>query len=207
MALEVVDGARALTRTGAFEEGWVELQDAASQAVVDALPQDTPEKILDFCAGGGGKTLALAARYPEARLFAHDADPRRMKDLPQRARRAGARVTLLDMPRDRFDLVLADAPCSGSGSWRRAPEGKWRLTQERLSELVRIQAQILDDCAVRVANGGVLAYATCSVLARENSRQIEAFLHRHHGWRREGERQFLPADGGDGFFVALLRAA
>jgi 16S rRNA (cytosine967-C5)-methyltransferase len=160
--------------------------------------------VLDYCAGGGGKTLAMAARA-RLKLFAHDVDPRRMRDLPARAKRAGARVTLTEAPQGPFDLVLADAPCSGSGSWRRAPEGKWLLTPDRLAGVIAVQAQILDRIATLVAPGGVLAYATCSLLRAENEAQIAAFQARSPGWSLASQRRLTPLDGGDGFFVAVLR--
>jgi 16S rRNA (cytosine967-C5)-methyltransferase len=203
-ALEVVAGARRIQSCATYAEGVVELQDAASQAVVDMLPLSNGMKVLDFCAGGGGKTLAMAARA-RLMLFAHDADRRRMRDLPARAKRAGVRVTLVDNPDQAFDLVLADVPCSGSGSWRRAPEGKWLLTEARLAELIVIQAAILDRVALRVRPGGWLGYVTCSLLSGENRDQVDAFLARHSGWRLEAERRLTPLDGGDGFYAAVLR--
>lgn len=203
-ALQVTGGARKVAGSAAYAEGLVELQDVASQAVVDALPLADGQHVLDYCAGGGGKALAMAARA-RLKLFVHDADPRRMRDLPARAKRAGARVTLTEAPQGPFDLVLADAPCSGSGSWRRAPEGKWLLTPDRLAGVIAVQAQILDRIATLVAPGGVLAYATCSLLRCENEAQIAAFQGRSPGWSLEGERRLTPLDGGDGFFVAVLR--
>ncbi|HEX9859194.1 MAG TPA: RsmB/NOP family class I SAM-dependent RNA methyltransferase [Paracoccaceae bacterium] len=206
-ALEVTENARKIHSTQSYLTGVVELQDAASQAVVEALPLAPGQKVLDFCAGGGGKTLAMAARA-EGLLFAHDADPRRMHDLPARAERAGARLRLLEGAGVRhaapFDLVLADAPCSGSGSWRRAPEAKWALTEARLQELCKIQAGILDEIAPLVAPGGHLAYATCSLLEAENAAQIAAFLARTPGWKPAGGLRLTPLDGGDGFFLAIL---
>jgi 16S rRNA (cytosine967-C5)-methyltransferase len=159
--------------------------------------------VLDYCAGGGGKALALAARG--AAVTAHDADPGRMRDLPARAARAGARVEIEAAPAGAFDLVLCDAPCSGSGTWRRAPEAKWRLTPERLAALTELQAQILDQAAPLVAPGGALAYATCSLLEAENGAQTADFLARHPGWQLENERRLTPLEGGDGFYLALLR--
>ena len=205
-ALEVVEGARRVQASAAYGDGLVELQDAASQAVVARLPLVDGMRVLDHCAGGGGKTLAMAARA-KLRLWAHDAAPRRMTDLPERARRAGVRVTLTERPEASapYDLALVDAPCSGSGSWRRDPEGKWRLTPARLAELVGIQAAILDRVAPMVAPGGWLAYATCSLLRVENGDQAQGFLSRHPGWRLEEERSFTPLEGGDGFHLALFR--
>lgn len=204
-ALEVTGGARRIQASRAYAEGMVELQDAASQAVVEALPLRDGMKVLDLCAGGGGKTLAMAAR---ARItaFAHDIAARRMADLPARAQRAGVKVTLTETPEKTapYDLILTDVPCSGSGSWRRDPEGKWRLTPERLAELQGLQSQILDRAAAMVAPGGTLAYATCSFLRAENEDRISAFLAAHAAWRCTAQRRFTPLQGGDGFFLALL---
>lgn len=203
-ALEVTEGARKISSSAAYREGLVELQDAASQAVVAALPLSDGMTVLDYCAGGGGKTLAMAARA-RIRLTAHDADPRRMADLPARAARAGVKVQLTETARLRgpFDLVLADAPCSGSGAWRRSPEAKWRLTPDRLADLTATQDAVLD--AAAALSGGWIAYATCSLLAAENADRAAAFLARTPGWRLAGERRLTPLDGGDGFYLALLR--
>ncbi|WP_010140062.1 RsmB/NOP family class I SAM-dependent RNA methyltransferase [Oceanicola sp. S124] len=206
-ALEVTEGARRLQRTAAYEDGRFEMQDAASQAICEAVPLADGMRVLDYCAGGGGKSLALGARA-ELRLFAHDIAPQRMKDLPARARRAGLRVSLLDTDKvagqGPYDLVFCDVPCSGSGAWRRAPEGKWRLDAARLDELVTIQAGILDLTAPLVAPGGRLAYATCSLFEAENAAQIAAFLARAPGWRQEQSLALTPLDGGDGFFLSQL---
>lgn len=207
-ALRVTEGARRIQTSRAYAEGRVELQDAASQAVVQALPLQDGDRVLDFCAGGGGKTLAMAARA-RLDLTAHDAEPRRMADLPQRAKRAGIRVQLVQTTEAlsrQHDLVLADAPCSGSGSWRRAPEGKWLLTPERLAQLVEVQAAILDQLVSAVRPGGVLAYATCSLLQAENRDRTAAFLSRHAGWQCERSLTLTPLDGGDGFYLSVLRA-
>lgn len=206
-ALEVTENARKIRNSNAFSEGLVELQDAASQALVEALPLTRGQSVLDYCAGGGGKTLALAARA-QLSLFAHDADPARMQDLPARATRAGARIETLTTAevsrRAPFDLVLLDVPCSGSGSWRRAPEAKWRLTRDRLDELCAIQAEILATAEGYVAPKGGLAYATCSMIEAENGAQIRAFLSTRPGWQLAWERRFTPLDGGDGFYLAYL---
>jgi 16S rRNA (cytosine967-C5)-methyltransferase len=205
-ALKVTGGARRIQTSAAYQMGLVELQDAASQAVVEDLPLTPEARVLDLCAGGGGKSLAMAARMP-LKIFAHDAVPARMTDLVARVARAGATIAITDRPEDAapFDLVLTDVPCSGAGSWRRDPEGKWRLTPARLTELCRLQAQILDRAAAMVRPDGWLAYVTCSVLAEENNNQIDAFLTRHPRWTVEKRRQFTPLDDGDGFFLAVLR--
>ncbi|GAA0304042.1 RsmB/NOP family class I SAM-dependent RNA methyltransferase [Rhodovulum strictum] len=207
-ALEVTANARRIQQSRAWLEGLVELQDAASQAVADMMPVPEGGRVLDFCAGGGGKTLALAGRVA-ARFLAHDAAPERMRDLPARAGRAGVAVTLLG-PGDLagtepFDLVLCDVPCTGSGAWRRSPEAKWRTGPDDLARLVGIQAGILDRASALVAPGGALGYATCSLIEAENGAQIAAFLARHPGWACVTERRLTPLDGGDGFFAAILR--
>lgn len=204
-ALTVTEGPRKIRNAAAYLEGYVELQDASSQAIVDGLP--AASRVLDYCAGGGGKALALAARGADA-IFAHDAEPARMRDLPLRAARAEAEITQLttsELARSGpYDLVLVDAPCSGSGSWRRAPEAKWRLTPEQLAQTTALQDRILDEAAELVAQGGTLAYATCSILQDENAARIEAFLARHPAWTCDWQKTFDVNDLGDGFFVAHL---
>ncbi len=205
-ALEVVDGARRVQLSQAFVNGLVELQDAASQAVVALLPVKPGAKVLDYCAGGGGKSLALAASGGD--VVAHDISLARMADIPTRAARAGVDIRCVsgtsDLTPAAYDLVFADAPCSGSGAWRRSPQGKWDLTPDRLDELCALQATILDELVAYVAPGGTLTYATCSLIEAENTLQIEAFLARHPDWHVTLQRSFTPLDGGDGFFVALL---
>ncbi|MBM3611872.1 MAG: RsmB/NOP family class I SAM-dependent RNA methyltransferase [Alphaproteobacteria bacterium] len=205
-ALELGAGAARLRLSRAYAEGLVELQDAASQAVVAALPLGHGMRVLDFCAGGGGKTLAMAAQA-DLTLVAHDRSASRLRDLPVRAARAGIAVEVRPDPRDLpaggFDLVLADAPCSGSGAWRRQPEAKWTLTDGRLAALGAAQAEVLEAAARRVAPGGVLAYATCSILRAENEAAVAAFVARS-GFRLREERRFDPCAGGDGFYLALL---
>ena len=159
--------------------------------------------MLDYCAGGGGKSLALAAMG--AQVTAHDINPARLRDLPHRAERAGATITLTDAPTGTFDLVLVDVPCSGSGSWRRSPDAKWRLTPERLDQLIGIQAQILQDTLAYVRPGGRLAYVTCSLLVRENERQIADFLAGKSELTLTGQRRFTPTEGGDGFYLAVMQ--
>ncbi|WP_278921702.1 MULTISPECIES: RsmB/NOP family class I SAM-dependent RNA methyltransferase [Pseudophaeobacter] len=206
-ALDVTTGARKIRNSTCFADGLVELQDAASQAVVDQLPLKDGMRVLDYCAGGGGKSLAMAARA-KLDLYAHDANPSRMTDLPLRAQRGGVDVTCLsdeELPKQApFDLVLCDVPCSGSGSWRRAPEGKWRLTRAQLDEIRYAQRQILRDAARLVSAEGTLAYATCSMLDEENSEQVQAFLAEVEGWSLQVQAAWQVQDGTDGFFVSVL---
>lgn len=207
-ALTITDGARKLRNSMPYQTGLVELQDAASQAVALALPPG--QRVLDYCAGGGGKALAIAAQA-NRHVTAHDADPKRMVDLPDRAKRAGADITQLATADVRkaapFDVVLCDAPCSGSGAWRRAPQGKWMLTPARLTELTQIQDDILDAASALITPKGTLAYATCSVFLEENENRVTAFLARNTGWVCAFQRRFAVDDDGDGFFVAHLTRA
>ncbi len=202
-ALEVTENPRKLTNSEAFADGLFEPQDAASQAAVLRLPINDGDTVLDYCAGGGGKSLALAALG--AKVTAHDIDDRRMKDIPVRADRAGVKIDVAPkLGNQTFDLVFCDAPCSGSGTWRRTPDAKWRLTDERLADLTRIQASVLRKAAPFVKEGGTLAYATCSVLTCENRAVVDAFWEAE-GWEVTDEMSLIPAADWDGFYLAVLR--
>jgi len=211
----------------AYAQGLVEVQDEGSQLIALACKPEDIACVLDLCAGAGGKSLALAAAAPGAEVIASDTNRPRLAQLAPRAKRAGAEIAtrLLDAGREatqladlegRCDVVLVDAPCSGSGTWRRNPEGRWRLTPERLDRLVRLQEQLLDLAAPLVKPGGALVYATCSIIRAEGADQARNFLGRHsswivqdvpfHGGRADGPGRLLtPAhDATDGFFVARM---
>jgi len=205
-AIEVIEGGRKVAGSATFQAGLVELQDVASQAVVETLALRKGQRILDYCAGGGGKALALAALADSA-VDAWDSDAARMQDIAKRAERAGADITCLtEKPSGQYDIVLCDVPCSGSGAWRRAPQGKWLLTPERLTQLGNVQGDILQQAARLVSPGGVLVYTTCSLLAQENMDQLAKFSEATPGWICDFSRQFLPIEGGDGFFAGHLRS-
>lgn len=205
-ALEVTENARKIQNSSAYAGGFVELQDASSQAAVLALPDPAGgASALDYCAGGGGKSLALADMGYA--VDAHDIAPVRMKDIPERAARAGVGINVRNGSQaiaKEYDLVLVDAPCSGSGTWRRTPEAKWTLTPERLGELCEIQQDVLGKAAKLVRPGGYLAYATCSILRIENKDQIDAFVARDQRFESVRSLEFLPGPLGDGFFLNLL---
>lgn len=205
-ALKITGNPRRLQSSSTFTQGLVEIQDAASQAVVDLVsPLARNGTVLDYCAGGGGKALALAASGAR-QVDAHDANPARMRDIPMRAKRAGAKVSVIGVPDGKYDVVLCDAPCSGSGAWRRQPDAKWRLTRDDLQALLDVQDKILDNARRYVGHNGVLAYATCSLLKAENADRIARFVDKWPDWSVVEHRQFTPLDGGDGFFVAILRS-
>jgi len=185
----------------------VEVQDGSSQAAMETVTARKGARILDFCAGGGGKTLALGGRI-DAAFHAHDADPRRMTDLPGRATRAGLAVTVL-APGDAavhapYDVVICDVPCSGSGTWRRTPDAKWRLAPDALAHLCRTQDDILDAAWGLCRAGGTLVYVTCSLLEVENEERVAAFRTRHPGAAVRLQRRWPVTEGGDGFFVAHI---
>jgi 16S rRNA (cytosine967-C5)-methyltransferase len=211
-----------------FAEGLVEVQDEGSQLIALACAAKPGMRIIDLCAGAGGKALALAAATGNGvEIIACDTNRQRLQKLSPRADRAGATITtqLLNPPREAIelthlaataDLVLVDSPCSGSGTWRRSPEGRWRLTPHRLERVAALQARVLDLAAPLVKPGGALVYAVCSLIGREGADQIAAFLGRHSGWsvqepldgvgRADGPGRLLTPghDDTDGFFVARL---
>ncbi len=169
----------------AYKKGWVEIQDQGSQ-IVSALSNAKPgEQVLDFCAGGGGKTLALASMMEnKGQIFAHDSDRNRLAPIFDRLKRAGIRNVQVRSPQEgaldnlvgRMDKVVVDAPCTGTGTWRRHPDSRWRLSPAQLEKRVAEQAQILDEAKKFLRPGGELIYITCSVLPEENIEQIESFI-------------------------------
>ena len=230
----VPDGLRLPTGTvveslPAFNHGAIEVQDAGSQIVTLAARAQPGQRIVDLCAGAGGKTLALAAAMGgEGTLLATDTDRARLSRLAPRAERARAAIvetrllnpgreadTLADWA-ESADCVLIDAPCSGTGTWRRNPEARWRLTPERIAKLAETQRHVLDVGRALVKPGGALVYIVCSLLDEEGAGQVAAFLAACPGWRADplalpagrahgaGVRLTPAHDSTDGFFVARL---
>ncbi|MGH1403840.1 MAG: RsmB/NOP family class I SAM-dependent RNA methyltransferase [Alphaproteobacteria bacterium] len=221
-----------LSKTKAMNKGWLEIQDEGSQLIAHLCNAQPGMQVLDYCAGGGGKTLALAAAMQrKGRIVAADLDEKRLERGRPRYKKAGIAdiVELRAMSDDRhkkwfkrqkgtFDIVLTDVPCSGTGTWRRNPDMRWRNYGPSLEELVTIQSEIMDKVAKAVKPGGRFAYATCSLLPQENEHQIEAFLQRHPEFEVE---PIDPALGlgspfmrltphrhqTDGFFTAILKRA
>ncbi len=206
-ALVVKAGQRSIQRSRSYVEGFVELQDASSQQSVCRIPKPISGPILDYCAGAGGKTLALADYFKEY-IYAHDWIEKRLRPLKARAKRAGAEVILINghsLKREHYGLVFADVPCSGSGSWRRDPTGKWRLNADEFKDLIALQYSILTKAQHYLRSGGLLVYATCSVLKHENYDQIKRFLIKYPQWRVLDEHQIYPSDNGDGFYFCYLQ--
>ncbi len=230
-----VKGKTYLSKTKAFVKGWIDIQDEGSQLIATACDAKPGMQVLDFCAGAGGKTLALANDMKvKGRIVAMDLEEARLEKGRDRFRRA--RVTDIIEVRplkdeqhrrwlrrqdEKFDVVLTDVPCSGTGTWRRNPDMRWTMYGPSLEELIKTQAEILDKVAPVVKPGGRLVYATCSLLPEENEKQIEAFLARNenfrllplpYAWPQDLEppcegpyMRLTPArHGTDGFFAAVL---
>ena len=227
-----------VVREEGYQRGWFEIQDEGSQ-VCAALAAPAPgEQVLDYCAGAGGKTLALSAALDNrGQVHAYDADPNQLAPIFERLKRAGTRNVQVHRPdadlsalEGRMDRVLVDAPCTGSGTWRRRPDAKWRLSPEAVARRLAEQRTVLDGAARFVRPGGRLVYVTCSVLPEENAAQVAAFLGRDDRFRpvpadgpwdalfgaevpqprpedRGGLTLTPAATGTDGFFLAILERA
>ena len=225
-------------------KGQIEIQDEGSQLAALLADAKPGEQVVDLCAGAGGKTLALAAAMENrGQIYATDIDKRRLAPIHERIARAGARNIQVRTPTaahggsdvvadlaGRADLVMIDAPCTGTGAWRRNPDAKWRIRPGALAERIKQQDDVLERAAAFVKPGGRIAYVTCSVLAEENGDRVRAFVARHPEFSVEkpadllnvlGERAYLlrravlMSEEGflmtprrtdtDGFFVSLLR--
>jgi len=216
-----------------FSKGWFEVQDLGSQVAAAAAGEVKGQQVLDLCAGGGGKTLALAAAMGNTgQIYAYDSDARRLTDTIRRGDRAGVRNLQVRTPLNpeplkdlvgKMGVVFIDAPCSGTGSWRRHPDTKWRLTPETLAKRQADQDQVLRDGAGFVKAGGRMIYVTCSVLPEEDEDRVVAFLADHSDFTRtpatadpaltpfltaDGDLRLTPRSSGtDGFYVAVLQKA
>ncbi|HKM87823.1 MAG TPA: RsmB/NOP family class I SAM-dependent RNA methyltransferase [Xanthobacteraceae bacterium] len=227
-----------------FRKGSVEIQDEGSQLAALFAGAKPGEQVVDLAAGAGGKTLALAAVMENrGQIYATDIDKRRLAPIHERIARAGARNIQVRTPRGetdvladlagRIDVVLIDAPCTGTGAWRRNPDAKWRVRPGALAERVKQQEVLLDRAAALVKAGGRIAYVTCSVLQEENADQVRGFLSRHPDFTVVSPREIVAAALGeramlfcraalvaeegllmtpratdtDGFYVAVMRKA
>jgi 16S rRNA (cytosine967-C5)-methyltransferase len=222
------EGGAALATSPLFLSGAFEFQDEAAQIAALLAGAAPGMRVLDLAAGAGGKALAMAAAMDNrGEILAFDDSPARLAPLAERAARAGASCITLAQGRGgplwgngQFDLVFLDAPCSGTGTWRRQPELRWRLTPQRLADLTGIQDRLLDEAARHTKRGGRLVYATCSLLPDENEERVAAFLARTPGFRRLAAAAAWPgaipglaqdfraspaATGTDGFYCALLQ--
>jgi len=226
-----------LQAEAAFQAGWCEIQDEGSQIAAALAGAGARKQVLDLCAGGGGKTLAMAAAMQNTgQIYAYDEDRMRLKPIFERVKRAGVRNVQILRAGDkgalgalgpRFDVALVDAPCTGTGTWRRRPDAKWKLKPNNLADRIGQQREVLAQAARFVKPGGRLVYVTCSLLEAENGEQIAAFLGDHNEFSSlpfaQVWRESLPGEppasadgssthlvltpamhGTDGFFVAIL---
>ena len=216
LALKLVERANVF-KTEAFKMGWFEVQDASSQLVAEALDVKPGQRVVDCCAGAGGKTLHLAALMEnKGQLIAMDIYANKLKELQRRAKRAGAfnieprhinSTKVIKKLHGKADRVLIDAPCSGLGVLRRNPDAKWKLEETFLEKITSTQREILQDYSKMVKDGGKMVYATCSILPQENSQQVAHFLKSEAGasftLTRE-QKVYASKSGFDGFYIALL---
>src|SRR5581483_6794754 len=225
----------------AFLKGLVEVQDEGSQLATLFAAARPGEQVVDLCAGAGGKTLALAAMMDnKGQIYATDDDKRRLAPIHDRLKRAGARNVQVRTPKSvgtelndlagRIDLVLIDAPCTGTGAWRRNPDAKWRMRPGALEQRLKEQVEVLDRAVPLLKPGGRIAYVTCSVLEEENGEQVRGFTARHEGFEivaplevaaalgesallfskaarlaREGLLMTPRTTGTDGFYVSVIK--
>lgn len=202
-------------RLQAFKDGLFESQDAASQEVARYLEVSPGMRVIDACAGTGGKTLHLAALMNnKGRIIAMDTEEWKLNELKLRARRCGVsnlELKTIDSSKvikrqaNTADRLLLDVPCSGLGVLRRNPDAKWKLTPEYLEKLHALQAKIINDYSVLLKKDGLMVYSTCSILPSENQHQVERFLKEHSNFKLIREKTILPSEGFDGFYMALIK--
>lgn len=202
--------------TSSFKDGLFEVQDAASQRIAPFLRIEPGLRVIDACAGAGGKTLHLAALMKnKGRIIAMDVEQFKLDELQKRARRAGVsnmETRLIESSKtikrleNSADRLLLDVPCSGLGVLRRNPDAKWKLSPEFVEKVKAIQQQIIQDYCVMLKPGGLMVYSTCSILPSENEQQVAKFIESKKGqFEFVEERHALPSDGFDGFYMALIR--
>jgi len=198
-----------------FKEGLFEVQDAGSQLIAPFLFAEPGMRVIDACAGGGGKTLHLASLMQnKGRIIALDTEQWKLDELKKRARRAGAgniETRLIESSKtikrleNTADRLLLDVPCSGLGVLRRNPDAKWKLTLEFIDRVRELQQHILNDYCTLVKPGGCMVYSTCSILNSENEEQVKQFLHQRNDFECVEEKRIWPSDGFDGFYMARLK--
>lgn len=199
----------------AFKEGMFEVQDAFSQLVAPFLDLKDGMRVIDACAGAGGKTLHISAlMHNKGKVIALDTEQWKLDELKKRARRAGAsniETWIIDSSKaikhmeNSADRLLLDVPCSGLGVLRRNPDAKWKLNLEFIERMKRLQQKILNDYSIMLKKGGIMVYSTCSILPSENEKQIEKFLVERKEFELVNERKVLPSEGFDGFYMAAIR--
>ena len=209
--INITGNPRRLAQIQAFKDGCFEVQDLHSQKTIEDLPVNEHTKVLDYCAGAGGKILSIACSLNgNGKFYIHDIDKRKLKEADLRAKRAGVKFKRLDIENLQkyccsFDSVIADVPCSGSGAWRRNPQQKWRITPESFNEILIRQTIILNEVKDLIKKNGYIFYITCSVLKIENEEVIYKFLSDNKHFRLLNKKDVTIDNHGDGFFCAVLQ--
>lgn len=197
-----------------FKEGFFEVQDAGSQLIAPYLNVEPGQKVIDACAGGGGKTLHLAALMQnKGRIVALDVEEWKLENLRKRAKRAGANnieaqligPNTIEQLNNFADRLLLDVPCSGIGVIKRNPDAKWKLSKEVIEKTKTLQYSILKNYSAMLKQGGLMVYSTCSILPSENELQVQKFLEEHSDFELVKEQTIYPSEGFDGFYMALLK--
>lgn len=203
-----------LQQLSEYKQGLFEVQDASSQLVAPFMQLEPGMTVIDACAGAGGKSLHIAAMLKDkGKIISMDVEERKLQELQKRAGRAGVKSirTKLISPqtisqlKNTADRLLLDVPCSGLGVIRRNPDAKWKLNAEFINEIKKVQQRIISTYSQMLKPGGIMVYATCSILPGENQKQVEAFLNAHKDFEFITDRKVLPGEGYDGFYMAAVR--
>lgn len=202
-------------RTEAFKNGWFEVQDASSQLIAYYLDIQPGMRVIDACAGGGGKSLHIAAKLEnKGKIIAMDVEAWKLAELKKRAKRAGANNIELKVIEsgktikrlaNSADRLLLDVPCSGLGVLKRNPDAKWKLDLDFINRVQVTQAEIIDSYSKMLKPDGIMVYATCSILPSENRKQVDKFLKNHNDFELIKDRSVLPSEGFDGFYMAAIK--
>jgi 16S rRNA (cytosine967-C5)-methyltransferase len=210
----VLEKRQSLVQSQSLKSGLFEVQDASSQLVAPYLEVEPGMTVIDACAGAGGKALHLAALMKDrGSILSMDLEERKLQELQRRAKRAGAEIirtrvvndAVVRSLEDSADRLLLDVPCSGLGVLRRNPDAKWKLSPEFMDEIRETQQQILSSYSAMLKPGGLMVYATCSIMPSENQLQVEKFLEREPGFELIEDRRVMPSEGFDGFYMAKLQ--
>jgi 16S rRNA (cytosine967-C5)-methyltransferase len=197
-----------------YQEGLFEIQDASSQLIAPFMELSRGMQVIDACAGAGGKSLHMAAIMEnQGNIISMDVEERKLIELERRAKRAGAKnirtrminAQAVSQLKDSADRLLLDVPCSGLGVIRRNPDAKWKLRPEFIEDIKNTQQQIISNYSRMLKPGGILIYATCSILPGENDLQVKKFLEKHPGFEFAGDRKIMPHEGFDGFYMAKMK--
>ncbi|MBC7390837.1 MAG: methyltransferase domain-containing protein [Opitutaceae bacterium] len=211
----ILNKRQALNSLQEFKDGLFEIQDLGSQEITPFMKLEPGMNVIDACAGAGGKTLHMASLLKNTgKIISMDIVERKLKTLKERALRAGAKnietrtiqSETVDKLKNTADRLLLDVPCSGLGVLKRNPDTKWKLTKEEIESTISVQSQILSEYSSMLKVGGIMVYATCSILPSENEKQIESFINNKNScFILEDEKHIWPSEGADGFYMARMK--